>query len=223
MTIQPECSAFEFLSSTAAPTPSPSSIRIRVPTNSAKYACTSSSSLERTTRRDVARRLQVPFHVLVELEERHAEARHLERGHVLADVGHLVYIHSLALQGIGEVGVSYVELHERRAAEAVDHHSDVSLRSVPGSPWMPIPISISSSPISKIGSPDSGGMQLVSAIPIERMLPFTRSAISFTPAKSLPSSAAAPAILCTKMVLAMPRRPLVYVESSTATSSLVTT
>src|SRR5215212_1326955 len=130
MTIQPECSAFEFLSSTAAPTPSPSSIRIRVPTNSAKYACTSSSSLERTTRRDVARRLQVPFHVLVELEERHAEARHLERGHVLADVGHLVYIHSLALQGIGEVGVSYVELHERRAAEAVDHHSDVPLRKV---------------------------------------------------------------------------------------------
>ena len=95
--------------------------------------------------------------------------------------------------------------------------------SVPGSPWMPTPISISSSAIWKIGSPLSGGVQLVRAIPMERTFPFTLSASSFIAPRSLPSSAAAPQILCTKMVPAIPRRPLVKVESSTATSSLVTT
>jgi len=33
----------------------------------------------------------------------------------------------------------------------------ISVRSVPGSPWIPIPSSISSSPRSKVGSPFSGG------------------------------------------------------------------
>ena len=58
---------------------------------------------------------------------------------------------------------------------------------------------------------------------IERTLAFTLSASSFMPARSLPSSAAAPHILCTKTVPAMPRLQLVNVESSTATSSLTTT
>src|SRR5918997_973280 len=66
------------------------------------------------------------------------------------------------------------------------------LRSTPGSPWIPIPISISSSPISKMGSPLSGGVQLVNAIPIERTLELTRSASSLIWDRSLPSSAAAP-------------------------------
>src|SRR5918997_1545646 len=52
------------------------------------------------------------------------------------------------------------------------------LRSVPGSPWMPMPSSISSSAIWKMGSPLSGGVQLVNAIPMERTFPLTLSASS---------------------------------------------
>src|SRR4028119_467247 len=69
----------------------------------------------------------------------------------------------------------------------------IFLRSMPGSPWMPTPISISSSAMSKMGSPLSGGVQLVSAIPIERTFPLTLSAGSLMPARYRPSSAAAAA------------------------------
>src|SRR5215207_1464405 len=128
MTIQPECSPFELRNSTLATTPSPSRIRIRVPMNSPKYACTSFSFLERSPRRNVAWCLEVLLHILVELEQCHGEASHLQRGHVLPNVRHTPDIYALALQGIGDVSVGYVELHEGRAAEAVDHHGDVSLR-----------------------------------------------------------------------------------------------
>ena len=47
-------------------------------------------------------------------------------------------------------------------------------RSRPGSPWIPTPISISSSPISKVGLPAAGTVQLVSAMPIDRTLSWTR-------------------------------------------------
>ena len=49
-------------------------------------------------------------------------------------------------------------------------------RRRPGSPWMPTPTSISSSPISKIGVPLAGGVQQVSATPIVRTLLLTLSA-----------------------------------------------
>src|SRR3712207_1398605 len=92
MTIQPEFSALEFLSRTAATTPSPSRIRSIVPMNSAMYACIL-SSLERSTGRDVTRRLEVALHLVVELEQRYREPRHLERGHVVPDVGHPPDLH----------------------------------------------------------------------------------------------------------------------------------
>ena len=42
-------------------------------------------------------------------------------------------------------------------------------RRRPGSPWMPTPNSISSSPISKLGLPAAGTVQEVSATPIDRV------------------------------------------------------
>src|SRR3712207_1624056 len=129
MTIQPEFSALEFLSRTAATTPSPSRIRSIVPMNSAMYACIL-SSLERSTGRDVARRLEVALHLVVELERRYGEPRHLERGHVVPDVGHPPDLYALALEDVGDVGVGDVELHRRRTAHAVDHHGDLGAREV---------------------------------------------------------------------------------------------
>src|SRR5215211_1481485 len=68
ITIQPEFSALEFLSSTPATTPSPRMIRIIVPINSPMYASIYHSFLERPSRRYVARRGQVGLHLVVELE-----------------------------------------------------------------------------------------------------------------------------------------------------------
>ena len=86
-----------------------------------------------------------------------------------------------------------------------------------------MPISISSSASVKLGSPACGTMQGVSARPIERAFAFTRSAMSATSSSESPRSAAAPAIFSTSTVPATPRRPAVYSESFTATSSFVTT
>src|SRR5215203_1282184 len=122
ITIQPEFSALEFLSSTPATTPSPRMIRIIVPINSPIYACIDHSPLERPSGRHVTRRTQVGLHLVVELQERYGEPRHLQRGHVIPDVGHPPNSYSLALQYVGYVGVGDVELHQRRAAHAVDHH-----------------------------------------------------------------------------------------------------
>src|SRR5215217_1845707 len=88
MTIQPEFSALEFLSKTPATTPSPRMIRIIVPMNSAMYACIHFSFLEGSARGHVARRFQVAFHLIIELEQRDREARHLQRGHVVPHVRH---------------------------------------------------------------------------------------------------------------------------------------
>ena len=49
-------------------------------------------------------------------------------------------------------------------------------RSRPGSPWMPMPISISSAPSSNVGLPACGTVHGVSAIPMLRTLALTRSA-----------------------------------------------
>ena len=79
---------------------------------------------------------------------------------------------------------------------------------VPGSPWMPIPISTSSSGSSKLGFPAEGTVQGARAIPMLLTLAITFSATAFTWAKSFPSSAHAPAHLCTKIVPAMPLLPV---------------
>src|SRR5215208_4457200 len=68
ITIQPEFSALEFLSSTPATTPSPRMIRIMVPINSPMYACIYHSFLERPSGRHVARCGQVGLHLVVELQ-----------------------------------------------------------------------------------------------------------------------------------------------------------
>src|SRR5919107_1332843 len=125
ITIQPEFSALEFLSKTPATTPSPRMIRIIVPMNSAMYACIHYSFLEGSACGHVAGRFEVAFHLVVELEQRDGEARHLQGGHVVPDVGHAPDLNALPLQHVGDVGVGDVELHQGRAAHAVDHHSDL--------------------------------------------------------------------------------------------------
>src|SRR5918997_4090576 len=125
MTIQPEFSALEFLSKTPATTPSPRMMRSIVPMNSPRYASIHVSFLERSSGGHVARRAQVVLHLVVELEQRDGEARHLERGHVVPDVGHPPHANALALQDVVDVGVGDVELHQRRAAHAVDDHRDL--------------------------------------------------------------------------------------------------
>ena len=47
------------------------------------------------------------------------------------------------------------------------------MRFRPGSPWMPTPISISSSPMAKVGVPAAGTVQLESATPIDRVAALT--------------------------------------------------
>src|SRR3712207_6251177 len=138
MTIQPEFSALEFLSKTPATTPSPRMIRIMVPINSARYACIRSPFLERSSCRNVARCGEVALHLLVELEQRYGEAGHLERGHVVPDVGHPPDVYPLVLEPVGDAGVGDVELHERGAAHAVHHHGDLGAREVHGVAQDPI-------------------------------------------------------------------------------------
>ena len=72
-----------------------------------------------------------------------------------------------------------------------------------------MPISISSSPSSKVGLPAAGVMQGVSAMPM-------RAAVGVDPAaqlgdlgQRLPSSAAAPQIFSASTVAPTPRRPAV--------------
>src|SRR5919112_6211603 len=132
ITIQPEFSALEFLSSTPATTPSPRMIRIIVPINSPMYACIYHSLLERPPGRHVARRGQVGLHLVVELQERYGEPRHLQRGHVIPYVRHPEDLYALALQHVCDVGVGDVELHKGRAAHAVDHHGHLGAGEVDG-------------------------------------------------------------------------------------------
>ena len=92
-------------------------------------------------------------------------------------------------------------------------------RRRPGSPWMPTPISISSSPSSNSGEPFAGGVHDVSAMPMVRVTELTRSPSAIRSLSSAPFSEAAPIALMTKKLPATPRRPTVHVESFTATSS----
>ena len=59
----------------------------------------------------------------------------------------------------------------------------IFVRWRPGSPWIPMPTSISSSPISKSGVPRTGGVHELSAMPIVRTL-----AMTFSPTRTHSSS-----------------------------------
>jgi hypothetical protein len=99
--------------------------------------------------------------------------------------------------------IAFVRVSVISAAEA-------SLRrSRPGSPWMPIPISISSSPSSKVGEPAAGTVHEVSAMPMLRPFAFTFRQSSATSPSDLPSSAAAPQTFSASTVVPTPRRPAV--------------
>jgi dihydroxyacetone kinase-like protein len=78
-----------------------------------------------------------------------------------------------------------------------------------GSPWMPTPISISSSPSSNVGLPAAGTEHDVSAIPMLRAFAFTSRPMSATSLSGRFSSAAAPAIFSSSTVAPTPRRPAV--------------
>lgn len=86
-----------------------------------------------------------------------------------------------------------------------------------------MPISISSSASSNDGEPTCGTVHEVKARPIERTDAITRKASASHAARSSPRSAAAPTIFSSSTVPPTPRRPAVYSESFTATSSSITT
>ena len=147
-----------------------------------------------------------------------------------------------------ELVVDDVQLDQRRAAHAVDEGKDpvtraerqvlddrrgqhlddlaapapASCAARPGSPWMPMPISISSSPSSKVGLPAAGTVHEVSAMPMLRPLAFTLRQRSATSASDRPclgrgtGRSSRPA-----RSSPTPRRPAVYRLSCTATSSSI--
>ncbi len=82
-------------------------------------------------------------------------------------------------------------------------------RRRPGSPWMPTPISISSSPSSNSGEPLAGGVHEVSAMPMVLVTELTLFPIRSSSSMSAPCSEAAPTALITKKFPATPRRPTV--------------
>ena len=97
-----------------------------------------------------------------------------------------------------------------RASRSVSWSAlSILIRSRPGSPWMPMPISTSSSGRSNVGDPAAGTVQEVRASPIERTLALTSRARSATDWRSAPSSALAPTIFSSSTVPPTPRRPWV--------------
>ena len=82
-------------------------------------------------------------------------------------------------------------------------------RRRPGSPWMPMPTSTSSSPSSNVGVPAAGTTHDVRARPIERPWALTLTAVAVTSASDPPASAWAPAIFSSRTVTPTPRRPAV--------------
>ena len=71
-----------------------------------------------------------------------------------------------------------------------------------------------------MGVPLAGGVQPLSAIPIERVTSFTRLPSAIRSSSDAPASDAAATALMTKKLPATPRRPTVHVLFCTATSSL---
>ncbi len=86
-----------------------------------------------------------------------------------------------------------------------------------------MPISISSSPSTKVGSPVWGMEPAARATPIERVASRAFSVMRTTSSSSVQVAAAAPAILMTKMSPAMPRRRCSSPFGADATSSQMST
>jgi hypothetical protein len=95
------------------------------------------------------------------------------------------------------------------SSSAISDAVPTGSRRRPGSPWMPMPTSISLSGRSKVGVPAAGTVHEVSAMPMLRPAPFTLRARSATSARLRPSSAAAPTIFSSSTVTPTPRRPVV--------------
>mmetsp|Transcript_17901 Transcript_17901/g.35350 ORF Transcript_17901/g.35350 Transcript_17901/m.35350 type:complete len:455 (-) Transcript_17901:380-1744(-) len=94
---------------------------------------------------------------------------------------------------------------------------------VPGSPWMPRPISMTSFPSSLSEGGVPGTVQVVSATPSVFTRLATRLAANSTSSREPPLAAKAPATLCTKTVPATPRPPVMPLPSGSAQSSATTT
>mmetsp|Transcript_21879 Transcript_21879/g.42493 ORF Transcript_21879/g.42493 Transcript_21879/m.42493 type:complete len:250 (-) Transcript_21879:535-1284(-) len=92
----------------------------------------------------------------------------------------------------------------------------------PGSPWMPRPISICPSLI-RVDTGRPGMWHTEALTPTDPTDAAAPRASSTTASRPRPASAAAPAILCTNTVPAMPRRPVTPLERSIAQSSATTT
>src|ERR687894_112662 len=119
ITIQPEFSALEFLSSTPATTPSPRMIRIMVPMNSPIYASIYPSSLERSAGRDVARRPEVVLHLVHYLVGRF----HLFALHTRLAVDTYTDLHLV----VGDVEDGLAALGRGAARERHSHRTDVAV------------------------------------------------------------------------------------------------
>ena len=69
--------------------------------------------------------VQAGLQLVVQLEQRHGCASHLQGGHVVAHEG-LVGLDALGFEDLLNFVVEDVELHQRSAAQAVDHHGDLA-------------------------------------------------------------------------------------------------
>ena len=95
--------------------------------------------------------------------------------------------------------------------------------SIPASPWMPMPTSISSSAIVKVGLPTFGTMHGERATPMVRMFSSAFSATAATSSRLIILSAAAPATLNAYTMPATPRRLSAFSLGELATSSRTST
>ena len=77
-------------------------------------------------------------------------------------------------------------------------------RRTPGSPWIPMPISISPSGKSKVGWPAAGSTHDERATPMERKAVAAVTVLATTSAREAPSSARAPATLYSRAMPAFP-------------------
>ena len=136
------------------------------------------------------RRVPQARQLVVQAQQRDGEAGHLETGDVVADQ-RTPDGDAFRLENLAHTVERNVQLDEwtppmpltnartvspdfkprsltigSRSISAISFTGASGTRRRPGSPWMPIPISISSSPSSKVGVPAAGTTQLVRAIPM---------------------------------------------------------
>ena len=110
-----------------------------------------------------------------------------------------------------------------KSCSAIRSAGSSSPLRTPGSPWIPIPISISPSGRSKVGCPAAGSTQDERATPMERNPAAAALVVATTSASDAPSSARAPATLYSKAMPAIPRRRSSDPFGAEATSSAAST